>query len=68
MIFIKLIFLSLIVSNCSHSYSQEVIFVPQNGDFEEETEIYVTLQFDRKPAIELIIKNAKINIAFILPV
>lgn len=64
MYFIKSIFITLLLSATINSptFSQELVFVNHTEGFEEGTEIRIQLQFDRKKAIEVITKNARINI------
>ncbi len=46
-----------------YSFSQELIFVNQNGVFEAGTEMRIDLQLDNKAPLELITKNKKINLS-----
>lgn len=43
-------------------FSQELVFVNGNSDFREGTEIHITLQADKKEAIEFNTKTGKINL------
>jgi hypothetical protein len=63
---IKLILTNCLVSICLHSFAQEVVFinvVGENKAFVKETEIFVTLQSDRKHSITLSTRTTKIDLS-----
>ena len=63
--FIKFRIIFITFFACIHlsAISQELVFVNCSGTFREETEIYIHLQLDRKPAVDLSTKTARINLS-----